>query len=285
MAWTLFEAEFHWPMARCEAVDTRVAPPIDAVTVDFDDTSTQAEEPAGQVPASIKVKRPATAQAHVPATASISVASTGFSVMGGVEGNSPMEVASPGGGHTAIEQRPKIALVPALLGIDAPPDARKIVYVVDRSASMGPAGALERAAAALGESIAALPTEAQFQVVFYNRRPELLPTDQGICLWHASASEKAAAIDSLHRWRAEGGTDHLSAIRAALSLRPEVIYWLTDGADLTPAEIDSITRGNKWKVIINAVDMGPSSGTGCQPLQKVALANRGIFRQLSSTGD
>jgi hypothetical protein len=150
---------------------------------------------------------------------------------------------------------------------------------------MGPEGTLERAAGAVADSIMALPAEAQFQVVFYNRRAELLPTEQGAWLWQASAGAKATAIDSLHHWRAEGGTDHVSAVRTALSLGPEVIYWLTDGADLTPAQIDSITRSNRGKVAINTIGMGPGNSADSQQLQRVALANRGLFRQFSSTGD
>ena len=289
LGWSLFETGIHWPMARCEPIDTRVPPPIDAVTVDLSDPATQAGEPAERTPTSSAVTPPATGQEHVRPTGSMSVA-TGFSAVPKVEGRDrrgmpAAEGIKCGSSHVAIEPRPNVAMDTALLGIQAPRNTRKIVYMVDRSASMGPGGALERAAGAVADSIAALPMEAQFQVVYYNRHPELLPTDQGIGLWQASAQAKATAIDSLHHWRAEGGTDHSSAIRAALSLRPEVIYWFTDGADLTAAEIDSITRSNRWKVAINTVGMDAGNRAGSEPLQRIALANRGSFRQLSLTGD
>jgi hypothetical protein len=290
MAWSFFEAGIHWPLARSEPIDTRVAPPIDAVTVDLSDPTTQAAEPPGRAPAPVTVTPSATPRSHLMATGSISITNTGFSVVPGVDGNGTRGIPASGAAtteasHAAIRSQQDIAAAAALLGIEAPRNVRKIVYVVDRSASMGPGGALERATAAVADSIGALPGEAQFQVVFYNRRPALLPADQGLGLWKASAQAKAIATQSLSHWRAEGGTDHLSAIRAALGLRPEVIYWLTDGADLTLAEIDSITRSNRWKVMINTIGMGPGNGTGAEPLQRVALANGGTFRQLSSNGD
>ena len=143
----------------------------------------------------------------------------------------------------------------------------------------------KRATAAVADSIGALPGEAQFQVVFYNRRPEFLPTNPAEGLWQASAQAKARAVESLRHWRAEGGTDHLRAIRAALTFRPDVIYWLTDGADLSFAEIDSITRSNKCRAAINTVDVTPGDRADYQALQRIALANRGMFRHLSLTGD
>src|SRR5262249_7216530 len=131
----------------------------------------------------------------------------------------------------------------------------------------------------------ALPVNAQFQVLAYNRRPELLPTDPGPGLLRASAQGKSMAIESLHQWRAEGGTDHVGAIRTALSLRPEVIYWLTDGTDLTTAQIESITRSNKLKVAINTIGMNSRNVPDSQPLQRLSVENRGAYRQVSSTGD
>jgi hypothetical protein len=285
LGWSLFEAGIHWPMARDEPVDTRVPPPVDAVTVELSEPSPQAG-PAR--PAVVPVAALALPQVHASAMQSKSVASmplpdveqriTAAVVPGVANGTA-------GGSRAVIQPRSRSAISPSLLGIEAAPETRKIVYVVDRSASMGPGGVLERATRAVGESIAALPADAQFQIVFYNRRPELLPADQGSWLWQASAQAKAAAGEWLHHLRAEGGTDHLCAIRAALSLRPDVIYWLTDGADLTTAEIESVTRSNKLKVAINTVSMGLGNRAESQPLQRVAVTNRGLFRQLSSTGE
>jgi hypothetical protein len=286
LGWTLFEAGVHWPLAHCEPIDTRVPPPIDAVTVDLSDTSTQDPEAEG-APAPAALTRCVTPQEHVKSSESVSVVRSVSSAVPKAGAREPVgppatEATTPGGNQLAMTQRPKNAKASALPGTQP---VRKVVYVIDRSASMGPGGALERAAGVVGESIAALPVEAQFQIVFYNRQAELLPTDHAVWLWPASAQGKASALELLRHWRAEGSTDHLRALRAALSLRPEVIYWLTDGADLTSVEIDSITRSNKWITAINTIGMGRGGGAGSEPLQRVALANRGIFRQLGSTGD
>jgi hypothetical protein len=289
MGWSFYEAGVHWPMARSEPIDTRVPPPIDAVTVDLSDSVNPSSQPAEPTPASVTVRQPAIPQKHVHPAGGISVSNIGLAGVPRVEERDRGSRLAPEGttsdhSHVGIEPAMKVR-APALLGVEVPRDAQKVVYLVDRSASMGPAGALEHAASAVADSIAALPVETQFQVVCYNRRAEPLPSNQGAWLWQASAQAKATAIDSLHHWRAEGGTDQLSAIRAALSLKPEVIYWLTDGADLTTAEIDSITRSNRRKVVINTIGMGAGNGADCEPLQRVALANRGLFRQFRSIGD
>src|SRR5581483_7459538 len=49
--------------------------------------------------------------------------------------------------------------------------ARSVVYVLDRSGSMGPSGALERAKAELLLSLRRLPPEMLFQVIAYNDQP------------------------------------------------------------------------------------------------------------------
>src|SRR5438046_2307598 len=64
MGWSLFEAGVHWPMARCEPVDTRVSPPIDAVTIDLSEPAAQAAEPPGPSAPPVKVTLPATPQAQ-----------------------------------------------------------------------------------------------------------------------------------------------------------------------------------------------------------------------------
>jgi hypothetical protein len=58
---------------------------------------------------------------------------------------------------------------------EIPTEAQAIVYVIDRSASMGPSGALAAAKRELLASLSRLPPTARFQVIAYSSRVEPIP--------------------------------------------------------------------------------------------------------------
>ena len=58
---------------------------------------------------------------------------------------------------------------------------------------------------------------------------------------------------------ADGGTNHLSALLAAIRLRPDVIFLLTDGEekdDLNAEQLDRIDRQNGGGASINVIQFG-----------------------------
>lgn len=89
---------------------------------------------------------------------------------------------------------------------------QKIVYVLDRSSSMGLNGLLTRAGRELLASLEQLPATTQFQVLVYNRSVELLP--RGPRDWRSAGPEPRRAVAlALQTLAAEGGTDHGPAVQ------------------------------------------------------------------------
>jgi hypothetical protein len=174
---------------------------------------------------------------------------------------------------TATETGPAPSFFPAA------GQARSVVYVIDRSMSMGLRGALGAARRELLASLDRLPEHVRFQVVVYDRTAELLAP--GADLVAATAENKrhtAARIESLC---AEGGTSHLPALRKALSLAPEVIYFLTDADDLNPQEQQAVTQLNRGRCSLHVIELNTSHrDRPWMPLQELARRNRGTYQAI-----
>jgi hypothetical protein len=158
-----------------------------------------------------------------------------------------------------------------------PAAGHSVVYVVDRSASMGLGGRLGRAAREVTASLRRLPSSARFQVIAYGRAAEPLRLGGPPGLVAAEAASVEAAAAALGRLTAEGGTDHRRALRAGLALDPDVIYFLTDEDDFTPADVNDITAYNRGRTVIHAICLvGPASPNS--PLAELTRRNGGAFR-------
>jgi hypothetical protein len=141
----------------------------------------------------------------------------------------------------------------------------KFVYVFDRSGSMGGDGSASFKAvkAELLASLKNLDTVHQFQIVFYNHRPVLFnPSGTPGKLAFATGQNKLAVERFLNSIEANGGTDHEAALRMACSMKPDVIFFLTDGDDpkLTPQQMEKI-QGWSVGISMNIIEFGP----GAQP--------------------
>lgn len=148
----------------------------------------------------------------------------------------------------------------------------KFVYVFDRSGSMGGDGrtALRAVKAELAESLKNLDTVHQFQIVFYNERPTLFnPTGTPGRLAFANDVNKQRAVRFVESITALGGTGHEDALRLAIKLRPDVIFFLSDADDpkLTPAQLKKI-RHLAAGIMINVVEFG----SGPRPSEESFLA-------------
>jgi hypothetical protein len=155
--------------------------------------------------------------------------------------------------------------------------ARRVVYVIDRSASMGPGGLLAAAVRELCASLERLPAVTRFQIVVYHDQPELLIPGRSE-LVAASLDNTSRAVRLLQGLRAEGGTNHLRALRLALSLAPEVVYLLTDADDLSDAERSEVTRINRGRAAIHTIELNLSNRNRTDmPLQVLARENRGRY--------
>jgi hypothetical protein len=155
----------------------------------------------------------------------------------------------------------------------------RFVYVIDRSGSMGGDGnaALRAAKAELLASIKKLERTHAFQIVFYNdRTAKFDPSGNGQAVY-ATDRNKDAAERFLDSISAQGGTEHEAALRMALKIKPDVVFWLTD-ADRPKLDDEQIARINRLAsgTVVNTIEFG----TGPQKekgnfLQKVAEGNAG----------
>jgi hypothetical protein len=182
---------------------------------------------------------------------------------------SPMAVTRP-----APAARVPGPLAPTFFAVRAV--GNSIVYVIDRSSSMGIDGRFDRAREQVIASLRQLPAEARFQVIAYDRTALTLRVGGGGLASATPANvETAAAV--LSAMAPEGATDHVRALRLALSLRPDVIYFLTDEDDLTAADVAEIRRLNGLKTSIHALCLVAPSAVDT-PMQILARQNRGEFR-------
>ncbi len=132
--------------------------------------------------------------------------------------------------------------------------ARRIVFALDRSLSMGLDGCFTRARAELVCCLDSLSGGTAFQVVLYNRAADTIP-EGGAQLLKVDSEVLRDVKQALAGIRPEGGTDHEKAFELALGFDPEVIFLVTDADDLTPAQLRHITSVNRNRVIIHTIDV------------------------------
>jgi hypothetical protein len=137
----------------------------------------------------------------------------------------------------------------------------KFVYVFDRSGSMGGDGrnALRAVKAELAESLKNLDSVHQFQIIFYNEKPAVFnPSGTPGRLAFATDENKQRATRFVQSISAQGGTDHEQALRLAIGMRPDVIFFLTDADDpkLTAAQLEKI-RNAAAGIVLNTIEFGP----------------------------
>lgn len=160
---------------------------------------------------------------------------------------------------------------------------KSVVYVLDRSISMGLSGALAAMGRELSASLDRLPEDAHFQVVFYNRHAERLRVAGRTDLLPASKTNKQEVARLLESLKAEGSTEHLPALKLALSLQPDVIYFLTDADDLRGEHVRAVTQLNRGRTSIHTIELSPtemryppSAASDRKPLFQLARDNHGI---------
>jgi hypothetical protein len=154
--------------------------------------------------------------------------------------------------------------------------AKRVVFVLDSSISMGLSGSFRAAKAEIVRVLRGFPAETCFQVILYNESAEPLRIGRGERLLPADAATLRAVEGILAEARPSGETDHAKALSMALSLDPEVIYLVTDADDLTPAVVKDVTRRNREHVVIHTIDVGRRlQATG--RLRELASQNGGQY--------
>ncbi|HWE40785.1 MAG TPA: vWA domain-containing protein [Isosphaeraceae bacterium] len=189
------------------------------------------------------------------------------------EGPSPSAVAdllrSPGDRYNATDW----SRIPAwrqssFFGIRT--QGQTFIYVIDCSGSMDQDGRLDRAKAELRRSVNALQFPQRFHVIFYNDRPVPLPGN----LTRSADFDAKLVLD---RWLelvdAEGETDPRSALKTALSLRPDAVFLLSDG-EFPDGTAAAVAKANRGRVPIHCIDLG---GAGSPDLHKIAADSKGQY--------
>ncbi len=142
--------------------------------------------------------------------------------------------------------------------------AHSFAYVIDCSGSMATRNSLDVAKREMLASINQLPPDAQFAVIFYNLQARMLMDPLGHKgLMAATAPNKARVQSQLSTIAPDGGTDHMAALREALKLTPEVIFFLTDADLMTNNDVNEILA-EVGKTRIQAVEFGLGSELGAR---------------------
>jgi Ca-activated chloride channel family protein len=140
--------------------------------------------------------------------------------------------------------------------------------------------AITYAKAELMASVDSLDASQQFQILFYNEAPRFL-SPNGRDMPAATEANRDQARRFLSEVQVAGGTDHMPALRAALALRPDVLYFLTDaGVPIIRAgDLEEIQQINQGATRIHCVEFGRGPELLLESsLRKLARQNGGIYR-------
>jgi hypothetical protein len=154
----------------------------------------------------------------------------------------------PAVGTTAPAQSPAkrpdgldLASGPTLHGSLAP--GQTIVYVLDKSGSMGAGGKFDVARRSLIATLKAQPPTVRLQVVVYDSSasPPLPAPGSGLA---AATAEHVGHLSEVIRGLEppRGRSDHIAGLREALALKPDFVLILTDGDDLPVATFRTMIR-------------------------------------------
>jgi len=127
-----------------------------------------------------------------------------------------------------------------------------VVYVVDCSGSMSDSGKLDRAKYELLHSIEQLSDEQKYFVFFYNQNAIPMAATEPIVANETSLSRTRRWVDLVE---AGGSTNPLPALLAALALKPDTIYFLSDGLfdGNTIAQVRVVNRRRHGGIPIHSI--------------------------------
>jgi hypothetical protein len=152
---------------------------------------------------------------------------------------------------------------------------QSFVYVVDCSGSMSERGKFERAIYELFHSIEQLASDQRYFVIFYNDAAYPMDADEPVL---ATENEFARTRRWVSYVEPQGGTNPLPALSFALSLRPDAIYFLSDGKfdPVTLEEVRAQNRPKSKRIPIHAVAFMERATEGL--MRTIARNSGGEFR-------
>lgn len=159
-------------------------------------------------------------------------------------------------------------------------EGSEFVYVFDSSSSMT-GRPLAAAKQELLGSLESLGRVHQFQIIFYNESPTIFTPD-GVRgkLVFATEENKRAAKKYVADITAQVATRHEPALMLAVGMKPDVIFFLTDGDEpqLSSAQLKRIRRANRQPAAIHVIQFGVGAPpVGDSWLKKMARENQGQY--------
>lgn len=160
----------------------------------------------------------------------------------------------------------------------------RVVFVVDRSSSMGNHNALNNAKAELMASIESLDASQAFQILFFHEAvtPLRINREKKGDLYPATLNNKSLAAQFLTSIHADMGTKRFPALKQALELEPETIFFLTDADEAMPAkevnEINKLSKRSKTRIHVIEFGQGPQLPREVNFLMQLARSNGGSYR-------
>ena len=156
------------------------------------------------------------------------------------------------------------------------------VYLIDSSGSMY-GRQMQFARAQLKASLQRLDRTQRFQIIFYanDPYPMSIKRSPGRDMYWATELNVAAAARLIDQSQPNAGTDHKPAIMAALKLRPEVLYLLTDADEpfLSTAQMKQIAAYNRGNTRIHCIEFGKGPELSIPGwLKELASRNGGKYR-------
>jgi hypothetical protein len=150
-------------------------------------------------------------------------------------------------------------------------EGTRFLYVFDRSDSMNgfQGKPLSMAKSELMGSLDSLGRLHEFQIIFYNESPLPFGGFTGVSpgLLRADDQSKQNAQRFVRDIAAIGGTRHIDALRMALAMNPDVVFFLTDADFPAPSAVDIENiqdRAARTGATIHSIQFGsgPNQGSG-----------------------
>lgn len=168
-------------------------------------------------------------------------------------------------------------------GLDLTGD--RIVFVVDASRSMNapyPGEAknrLGRVKIEIYNTVRKMTADQKFFVVFFNTEPIPMPARDMI---PAEPAIVQPYMEWIFKLKAQGQTNPESALLMALRLRPDKVYFLTDG-DFSYRSVRSVREVNRGRVPIHTVGFGGKEGEA--NLREIAKDSQATYQYIPAPAD
>lgn len=170
--------------------------------------------------------------------------------------------------------------VGSMWGVGEGQRAQSVVYVMDRSGSMG--DTFELLQRELLKAIGPLQDDQLFNVIWFNEGPaELL----AVRMLSATLENKRKAFAAIKRIVPSGLTEPIDAIKKGLDFKPDVLFLLSDGdfGEDNDRIMQMIRQKNKGlRTTINTIlFVYDTMGNGERVLRTIAETNQGTFKHVT----